>query len=337
MGALVGSFTAIGWDRDAGRYVPFTAERGDPDFRPHLAHLGRAFVVDVTLCVERDTWLRCVSDVSARAREVVGRGLAELVDAAGRVEVLWFPYIDRTWVKTWTPSWGQSFSRPAVQPYNYPFSDNIPGPVADLTARIVKGRPELAPELVEAQHAAITWGLAATGAGDLVGPSKNVLLYAKPSMLRYSLGGWTVLTRRADLGEAASRFADIYRSLLNDYKERGLYPVNGPVELRVTGLDPSPSLAACAPDPDNPNFDTALWINVATLPGSLAHATFFTELERRMFCVFRPPLALIRVEWSKGWAYGPRGAWSSRAMLTETIPATCRRAPRVRSVEKAGL
>jgi hypothetical protein len=322
LGELVTSLTAVVWDQAARRYVPRVFERDDPDFAHFLTHLGRAFVTEVTLSVEPDVWLRCVSTVTVSASEVIGPGLAELVDQEGRVEIWWFPYTDRTWVRTWSPRWQQGPSRPAVEPYNYPFLDRVPESLAELAARLVTGAPELAPHFSQAQHGVIVAGLAATGAGALAGPSRNVLLYARPSMLRLTAAGWAITMRRADLGQTAGRFAELFRGMLEDYRRQGLYPVNGMTDIRVTGLDRTMSLAACAPDPGNPQHDTTLWINVMTLPGTPGHTTFFTELERALFATFLPPLARTRVEWSKGWAYGSGGACCDPDMLSRVIPQT---------------
>ena len=45
-----------------------------------------------------------------------------------------------------------------------------------------------------------------------------------------------------------------------------------------------------------------------------------------MFANYRPPYAMARPEWSKGWAYTARGAWTNRRMIERTVPDAFRRA-----------
>jgi hypothetical protein len=64
---LILSLTAVVWDPAASQYALKTFQRSDPDIRPFLAHLGRAFVTEVTLQTAANQNLRCQSwfDVSA--------------------------------------------------------------------------------------------------------------------------------------------------------------------------------------------------------------------------------------------------------------------------------
>ena len=39
-----------------------------------------------------------------------------------------------------------------------------------------------------------------------------------------------------------------------------------------------------------------------------------------MFENYRPPYATVRPEWSKGWGYTERGAWTNRRMIARTLP-----------------
>jgi FAD/FMN-containing dehydrogenase len=48
---LILSLTAVVWDSAQSQYVLKTFQRSDPDIRPFLAHLGRAFITEVTLQV----------------------------------------------------------------------------------------------------------------------------------------------------------------------------------------------------------------------------------------------------------------------------------------------
>jgi FAD/FMN-containing dehydrogenase len=120
-----------------------------------------------------------------------------------------------------------------------------------------------------------------------------------------------------------------YTALLRAYTARGRYPVNGPVEIRVTGLDgpvdgaPPPALSAIRARADHPEWDTVVWLDLLTLPGTPDAGVFFREVERFIFVVF--PGA--RPEWSKGWAYTAAGAWTDEGVITGTVPAAFRAGP----------
>ncbi len=138
-----------------------------------------------------------------------------------------------------------------------------------------------------------------------------------------------MLTRRADVQWVLHEFATEYERLLHAYAAQGRFPVNGAVEIRVTGLDdPSdveiggaepPLLSAVTP---HEGFDTAVWLDVLTLPGALHANAFYADLEAFCFDTFAGDRALTRVEWSKAWAYTPDAPWTNTTLLEETIPAS---------------
>ena len=97
---------------------------------------------------------------------------------------------------------------------------------------------------------------------DLWGWSKDLLLYIKPSTLRVTANGYAVLTRRRDVQRVINEFYLQYQTMVAAYRANGHYPMNGPVEIRVSGLDQPgesivpgaqvPSLSAIRPRPDQP-------------------------------------------------------------------------------------
>ncbi|MDC0672506.1 cholesterol oxidase substrate-binding domain-containing protein [Nannocystis sp. ncelm1] len=336
---LVISFTAIVWDETRGQYVARTFDRSHPDSAAFLVHLGRAFLTEVTLRVGSNQILRCVSDVNLLATEIFGpasvpsaQRFASMVQRAGRVDVLWFPYHDRTWVKTWTSASGPSGARPTMTPYNYPFTDNVPAPISDLVTRVMNGAPELAPMLSAQQHENIVRGLAATVSADLIGPSKNVLLWERTSILRHTTNGYAICTRRADLQRVVHEFAEFYRRRLHDYQQQGRYPINGGLHVRATSMDSAaglelpdarpPALSSIAPYSGRSDWDVAVWLGVFTLPGTPYANPFYREIEEFLFTHYRPPYAMARPEWSKGWAFTDDGPCSDQSVLTDTIPRT---------------
>ncbi|MFI6490119.1 cholesterol oxidase substrate-binding domain-containing protein [Streptomyces sp. NPDC050564] len=334
------SLTAVVWDPGTDAYVLRTYDRADADCAALLTHLGRALVTEAVLRVGVNTNLRCVSRVDIPAAELfaapgsAGRTFTSFLDAAGRAEAIWFAFTEFPWLKVWSVAPARPLtSRRVTSPYNYPFSDNIPTAVADLAGRMVtEAAWYLAPALGTAQLTAAALGLTATLSADIWGPSKNTLLYIRPTTLRVTANGYAVLTSRAEVQRVVWEFTTFYRERLASYAARGGYPVNGQVEIRVTGLDdPSdiassgahaPLLSALRPRADHPEWDTAVWLDVLTLPGTPDAEAFYRELEHFLLTTFDGGYALTRVEWSKGWAYTDQAAWSDPAVLGSTVPAS---------------
>jgi FAD/FMN-containing dehydrogenase len=332
---LVLELTAVVWDADAGAYLARSFTRTDPDCAALLTHLGRAFVTEVTLLAGPLVQLRCVSRVDIPAAELFGapgaggRTLATFLAATGRVEAIWFPFTARPWLKVWTVSPQRPpASRPVTGPYNYPFSDNVPRPIAELAGRISAGQYELAPVLGQAQYAVTVAGLAATAGTDLWGAAKNLQLYVRPTTLRLHANGYAVRVPRAGVQALVHAFTTFYTARLPAYAARGRFPVNGPVEIRVTGIDDpadvaitgaqTPALSALRPDTSDPAGQVAVWFDVLTLPGTADADAFYRELEQFLLAGFPG----VRVEWSKGWAYTDQAPWSDPQVLGTAIPAS---------------
>ncbi|WP_329332059.1 FAD-binding protein [Streptomyces sp. NBC_00663] len=334
------SVTAVVWDEDSDAYVLRRYERDEADAAALLTHLGRALVIEVVLRVGANSNLRCVSRTDIPAAELFaapggdGRTLASHLDEAGRVEAIWFAFTEFPWLKVWSVEPTKPLtSRRVTTPYNYPFSDNVPTLVADLAGRMVADAAwYLAPVLGNAQADAAALGLVTTLSADIWGPSKNTLLYIKPTTLRINANGYAVLTSRAQVQRVVSEFTDFYRERVAAYAALGRFPVNGSMEIRVTGLDhpadaeldgaEAPLLSALRPDADHPEWDTAVWLDVLTLPGTPYAEKFLRELERFLLDRYDGTDALTRVEWSKGWAYTENAVWDDDEVLGTVVPAS---------------
>ncbi|MFF4804967.1 cholesterol oxidase substrate-binding domain-containing protein [Streptomyces sp. NPDC001351] len=337
---LVLSLTAVVWDESSGAYVLRTYERDEADSAALLTHLGRALVTEVVLRVGANANLRCVSRTDIPAAELFaapgteGRTLASYLETSGRVEAIWFAFTEFPWFKVWSVAPTRPLtSRHVTSPYNYPFSDNVPTVVADLVGRMTSDAAwYLAPVLGKAQYDVAALGLVATLAADIWGPSKNTLLYIKPTTLRVTANGYAVLTMRAQVQRVVAEFTSFYRERLAAYAALGRFPVNGSVEIRVTGLDDpadagldgarAPLLSALRQSDTHPEWDTAVWLDVLTLPGTPYAEAFLRELEQFLLRTFDGEHALTRVEWSKGWAYTDEAAWSDEQVLGTTVPAS---------------
>ncbi|MEU9270903.1 cholesterol oxidase substrate-binding domain-containing protein [Streptomyces sp. NPDC048251] len=332
------SLTAVVWDADSGAYALRTYRRDEADCAALLTHLGRSLVTEVVLRVGANSNLRCVSRTDIPAKELFaapgaqGRSLAAFLEAEGRVEAIWFAFTEFPWLKVWSVEPARPLtSRRVTSPYPYPFSDNVPKPVADLAGRMVADAAwYLAPVLGNAQLDVAALGLVATLSADIWGPSKNTLLYIRPTTLRVHANGYAVLTGRDQVQRVVCEFTSFYRERLTAYAALGRFPVNGSVEIRVTGLDDpaeagltgarAPALSALRPDPDHPEWDTAVWLDVLTLPGTPYADAFYRELERFLLSTYDGTHARTRVEWSKGWAYTDEAAWSDGEVLGTAVP-----------------
>lgn len=337
---LVLSLTAVVWDEASGAYVLRTYDRDEADCAALLTHLGRALITEVVLRVGANAHLRCVSRTDIPAGELFaapggdGRTLASFLDRAGRVEAIWFAFTETPWLKVWSVSPTRPLtSRQVRTPYNYPFSDSVPTPVADLVGRMVSdGAWYLAPVLGNAQYDVAALGLVATLSADIWGPSKNTLLYLRPTTLRIATNGYGVLTSRDQVQRVVAEFTAFYRERLTAYAGRGQFPVNGSVEIRVTGIDDpadsglegarAPLLSALGPRGDRPEWDTVVWLNILALPGTPHAEAFLSQIERFLLRTFDGEYGMTRVEWSKGWAYTRDAAWSDGEVLGTVVPST---------------
>ena len=350
---LVISITAAIYDVKTRKYVAKTFYRNEPEVSAFLVNLGRAFILSAQLQTSVNQYLRCQSFLDIHQTELfarnkdAGRTFSKFLDESGRVEAIWYPFTDYPWVKVWSVVPKRPLtSRITYQPFNYWFSDNLIKPLTDLIHQIIVNNSRaLTPTFGKLQFditklglqgsplsditTILTGGLASTQTHDLWGASKNLLLYVKPTTLRVTANGYAVLTSRANVQNVIADFCDVYLQKMKQYQTMNKYPMNGPVEIRVTGLDqPSdsiipnaqtPALSAIKPCPDHPEWDCAVWFDILTLPGTPSAAEFYTEVEDWM-CQRYQGDSLIRPEWSKGWGYTAQKAWDNVSYFEQEIP-----------------
>jgi len=338
---LLRSATAVVWDADAQAYALRTFQRSDPEMAALCVHLGRAFLVEATLQVGANSRLRCESYRSHSAADLfavpgsgsTGKSFSDLLDESGRVETILFPFTDNPWLKVWTVTPEKPLlSREVSSPFNYPFSDSVPLEVSQILAEITTGAAWLTPTLGVAQGLAVDAGLTADLAWDLWGWSKDLLLYIRPTTLRVTANGYAVSCRRADVQRVIGEFHAKYIQLQQVYRDRGEYPMNSAVEIRVCGLDRPedclvpgaqvPLLSALRPWPQRPEWDTAVWFDILSIPGTPAANRYYAELEQWIYANYSGDYAGVRVEWSKGWAYTEAGAHTSDESIGWRVPAS---------------
>lgn len=334
---LVLSLTAVAWSPRRGRHVLRTFDRDDPRCDALMVHLGRAFVTEVRLRAVASYRLRCVSRVDIPASELFapagsrGRTLARLVDQTGRAQAIWYPFTDKPWLKLWNVSPSRPGSSRAVNgPYNYPFSDNIPDSLGDLANAMVTGYEESTPIFGQAAYAATAAGLAATASSDIWGWSKDTLLHVRATTLRVAEMGYGVLCARGDIQWVVHNFAGEYARRLAGAARAGGYPINMPLDVRVTGVDNGaatgladarpPLLSPLAPLRRRPDWDAVVWLHVLDLTGTRGAPEFKAGLEAWIRRTFDGRRALARAEWSKGWAYDATGPWRPRQLAAVGAP-----------------
>jgi FAD/FMN-containing dehydrogenase len=218
-----------------------------------------------------------------------------------------------------------------TSPYNYTFSDSVTSEESELISQILSGDPSAVTTFGPLQYDIVASGLVLTFTYDIWGWSKNLLLYVKPTTLQVTANGYAVLTSRANVQQVINDFYVSHSARIAAYQAAGNYPMNGPVEIRVTGLDQptdiglaasvgAGQLSALRPRPDQTTWDTAVWFDILTIPGTPTADQFYRDTEQWMFSNYTGSYAMVRPEWSKGWAYTTTAAWSDPTMLGTTIP-----------------
>jgi hypothetical protein len=343
---LILAFTAVVTLPGTQTYVAHPFSRGDADAKAFLTHCGRALLTDVTMQLTDNYNLRCQSFMDIPATTLFAepnggtppaRSVGDYLNQSGRVEIIWFPVFDTSkpsypWLKVWTVTAKKpQYTEVVTGPYNYPFSDTLPDAAIQLLKSIITGWPNFTPEFTSLMASYTKSKL--YDSPDIWGRSKNTLLYVQDSTLRVTANGYAVLMKRGQVQQAIADFTTQFTAMLASYQSNNLWPINSPLEIRVTGLDDpaklviapgqtaeSPVISSLSIDPvvTAQGWDVACWFDILTLipEGDPQHAyEFYAELEAWFYSHFGRGFR-TNVEWSKGWAYTPgSGAWSDPAVL----------------------
>jgi FAD/FMN-containing dehydrogenase len=336
---LIVSLTAVVWNSATSQYVLKTFARSDPDIRAFLAHLGRAFVTQVTLQVAASQNLRCQSWVDVTAADLFAppasagsSSLASYVDGAGRVEAIWFPFTTTPWLKVWSiAATKPALSIAVTSGYNYSFTNSVTTAENTFFGEVATGDVSGTPAFEGTAMALVDTGLVFTGTWDIWGQWQDVLLYVKPTTVRIVEAGFAIITSRANIQQVVSDFYTQYTTLLDTYQAAGKFPMNGPVEIRITGLDnpadssvagaQSPILSSVRPRPDESGWDVAVWLDMGTLPVTAGFSDFYAEMESWIWSHYTGSYAAVRPEWSKAWACTSTAPWTNTTILGTSIPA----------------
>lgn len=308
---LIISLTAIVWDATQQAYVARTVRRTDPRMGALLVHHGRALIVAATLRVGPLQHLRCVSRTDLSAATVFAppatagpHSFAASLGRCGRIESLWFAFTPAPWLKTWSVAPERpATSREAEAPHNYPFTNEIGDERSALIRELAEGNTWVTPLFTGLSYASVVAGLLATASVDLWGTAKNTQLYSQPSPLRVTSSGYVVLTTRNRVQHVVSTFYDYLSATLERYRAEGRFPVNGPWEARVSGLDDpvdcgiadaQPALLSVTRPHADRAYDTAVWLSVHTLTGTADSQRFYAELDTWIHATFTGPDEWVR-------------------------------------------
>lgn len=349
---LVLEMTAVVWDEAQGQYVLKTFRRDEPAIGPLLTCVARAFVTQVKLQVGPNLKIRCLSNVSLTADEVLclpenqgTNSFANLSDRYGTVDVIFYPFESqrRIWVKTWTVTPEKpATSREVLEPYALSSGVKVAPVAADMIASALRTYPR---QIVPRYNALSFNGIASlmanenpdTKLNDIWGSAYTTTLYVQPATHRKTVAAWGVIVARTNLQRALGEFYQFFMQLIEDFRSRGLYPYTGPFELRAHGLDQSsdvlmpnavePFLSGARPHPEHPEKDTVIWYAINNNVDQPAAAEFNTRLEQWFLSHFAD-YGIVRPEWTKSYAYTAEGAfgggWTNDKVLLETFPNTWR-------------
>ena len=373
------SLRAVVWNAATGKYQAKTFHRDEWDGDVFLTHLGRLLITEVTMQAVPNYNLRCLSYTNISWQQLFHADennnpftIANIINKFGRMETIWFPFTENPWLKVWVNSPEKpAASKATTGPYNYGFSDQLPVIGSRIIKSLLNGFPNLVPSFGKLQFQVVNLGLngllekdqldtALISDGvdtsmvdshnlvpevkqlnDIWGPAWHTLLYVRKTTLRVTANGYAIHVPRYQVQTVIHDFVQKYQELAEQYQQQGLYPMAGPMEIRVTGLEETAGLKTrngIAPKPpalsaltksaaNDATIDTAIWLDLLTLPGAPASNELYEELEAWLFARF--PSAQMRVEWSKGWGYTTQnGAWSSSDVFDNKIPEALEQAPR---------
>lgn len=334
---LVLELEAVVYDKAAKKYVLKRFSRDDKQIGPLLVSLGRSFITEVTLRVGPEQKMRCQSFMDVPLSELLaepgssGRTAMSYLDQTGRIEIICFAHTRHPWLKVWSVAPDKpAESREVSGPFNYTFSDQLSRGVLNIARSVTLGAEGLTPLMGSIQWSAVNSGLRRTKTSDIWGSAKDLMMYIRPSTLRVTANGYAVLCERKNIQRVLNDFYKKYQALNDSYRWRLRYPVNGPLEIRVVGLDrpedtgiPGAAealLSPTRPAADHPEWDCAVYFDVLTLPGTRGAEQYYAEMEQWMFAHYTGNYARVRVEWSKGWGYTSQSAWKNKGVLTKKVP-----------------
>lgn len=327
---LILSLTAIVYDTATQHYREQTFDRSATATPALLAHLGRALITEVTLAAIPDYHLQVTNVWSADDplyHQSGPESLSGLLKANGRIEAIWWPFAWRSWVKVWRKT-ATPIQPQVAGPYNYGWANDIPKLASDGLRDVCCADPSkgwwldlMGPAVAEYETTGVT----------LNGTARNLLLYVQPDTFRYTMLGYALHVHQDRVQDAISAWITELRQRLTSAESKGQYPINGPIEIRITSTDNAeplgvpgarpPLLAPSSPTQSAWSEDVVvLWVDLLTFPGTPGSAEFLTDFEdwmRTHWASFGSGPNALRPEWSKAWGYTAQGPWTAAWIGTD--------------------
>ncbi|MCW2254948.1 FAD/FMN-containing dehydrogenase [Providencia alcalifaciens] len=178
------SLKAIVWDDVNKCYILREFTHGDSYVSILLTNLGCIFIVESTLQVMGNSRLLCESIFNLSVNELLGKesntSLSTFINKSERVEVTWFPFTEKPWLKIWTVAPTKPFwVKEVTSPYNYPITDNISEVLSEFIKNIQNEKPELTPLFGKIQYSIISASINLNLSHKIWGWSKNYLFAIK--------------------------------------------------------------------------------------------------------------------------------------------------------------
>lgn len=138
--------------------------------------------------------------------------------------------------------------------------------------------------------------------------------------------GYVIVTKKDNLQQVVSTIMGKFNSMVKDYQNRGMFPMNGPLQIRVTDVDNGKNddlpayLSTTRYKNEYPEFNIAIWMDFSTAPRTFARSQFFKELEQFIQSTYNGSMGVSHAEWPKSWAYTDEGAFTNTDVLRNEVP-----------------
>ncbi|HVI03088.1 MAG TPA: cholesterol oxidase substrate-binding domain-containing protein, partial [Enhygromyxa sp.] len=327
--ATIAEATVIAWNGE--RYVAKRLSQGMPELAFASVNLGRVLLVDVTLRVREDYCL-FVEFTRHQANVLLGaeqspNSLSELLKHQN-MEVLGFRAVPGTAPRMHGIAW-RSTTRPPGDWRRETFLNKFVQARGALTSLV----EQLPWKLIARQaHMKADALLDSNSVGDFeIGPAAAERIYVTSDTLKVEPLGWALVLPRRDLQTAAHRLYRESQRLLEHSSVSERVHQHLAFELRFAELDTMgqppgalpPTLSVGAPVRGDGRH-VVMWVNILTIQTRLtkeARAPYLRAFEEFLLAQANAEGWIARPEWSKGWAYGEREAWTWSAERMQRLLA----------------
>ena len=324
----------------SGVYRTKTFKRGEPDTKAFLVSLGRTLITQVTLKVIPNFNLRCQSIMDINKSVLFAppaadgsnphNSFAYFLENNGRVASVWFPFTKNPWMRLYKNCSEKPQSSREIKDVDpYEFANNISASTTKFMERIYE-TPYLTPIFSKATTKLLNFELKKNEVLDIWGSSKDIIFNVSEKTSKIYDFGYGIQLSRSNLQKAINMISEKYNELILEFDSHRKWPMNGPIEFRISSLDSSeyintengedparPVISSVSADrlSEENGWDICLMIEITTLPISDSLNEFYFLFEEWILYTFTGIFARARPEWSKGAAYTKDGPWTNQAVL----------------------